>query len=370
MPLRSHRPGPRWAILVLLILAGALLAACSSPQTTFSPQSDAAQRVHTVYILVTVMASVVGVVVLGMLVYILYRFRSRPGREPSRTHGNIPLEIAWTVAPALVLVIIGVPTIFAIVNAAAAPDPDALEVRVVAHQWWWEVEYPGLGPDDANNPGEKLPLVTANEIHVPLGRQVAITAESVDVIHSLWIPQLAEKIDIIPGRVATATPFTPNQVGVYYAQCAEFCGSAHALMRFRVVVESLADFERWAQALQTPPAPSAGLAAQGQTLFLAKGCITCHTISGVPGAVGAVGPNLTRLGSRLTIAAGVMDNTDENLRAWIFDPRDIKPIRSTERDALSMPAFGKLAADDPRRMTEGEIAALAAYLRSMRVEER
>ncbi len=369
MPRRNRHFG-RILAVALAVGAAALLVACDAPQTTFSPKSDVAQRIHTLYVLVTIMASVVGAIVIGALLYALFKYRARPGHTATRTHGNTRLEIAWTIAPVLVLILIGVPTMFAIARGASDPQPGALEVRVTAHQWWWEIEYPGLGPNDPDNPGRRLPLVTANEIHLPVGVQASIAVESEDVVHSFWVPQLIGKADAIPGRVAKLPPFTPQETGAFYGQCAEFCGLAHAQMRFRVIVESLAEFNTWVQSLQTPADPPSGLAAQGQQLFIAKGCAFCHTVAGA--STGTKGPNLTRFGSRLTLGAGIVENSDENLRRWILDLRQFKPVEEEHSEnpgaATFMLSFGEMPADSPFHITENEAAAIADYLRSMRVE--
>ena len=348
-----HRRG--WLAIALVIIAIVALTGCDAPQTTFSPKTEAAQRIQTVYILVIILASMVMLVVMGALVYALIRFRSRPGREASQVRGNHRLETAWTIAPALVLVVIAVPTVLAIASAAEDPGPDALQVHVVAHQWWWEVQYPGLGPEDPENPDIRLPLVTANEIHLPLGREVSITLESADVVHSFWVPQLVGKVDAFPGHESRLPAFTPQEVGVFFGQCAEFCGLSHANMKFRVIVDSLGDFNRWVQALQTPPDPPTGLAAQGQQLFMGQGgCLVCHTVAGTA-AQGKIGPDLTRFGARLTLGAGILDNTPENLGDWISNLQAEKP------GALFMPIFEE-------QLSPQEIDALAAYLRSMQVE--
>ena len=235
----------RWPLLTTLLLLIALsgLTACSTQLTTFEPRSDAAERTHAIYILLVVLASLVGAGVLAAMVYIMIRFRARPGRQASQTHGNTTIEIIWTIAPAGILLLIGVPSVLALIQANREPADDALRIEVTGHQWWWEVEYPGLGPDGG-------PLVTANELHIPVGQEITIKLESADVIHSFWVPQLVGKSDAIPGRTAKLEPFTAKEVGVFFGQCAEFCGTAHALMRFRVIVEPLADFERWMAALQ------------------------------------------------------------------------------------------------------------------------
>ena len=202
-------------------------------------------------------------------------------------------------------------------------------------------------------------------MHLPIGRQVSVTLESADVIHSFWVPQLAGKVDALPGTTTRLEPFTPKETGVFYGQCAEFCGSAHALMRFRTIVEPLADFERWTAALQTPPADTTGLATHGQQLFFGTaGCVACHTIAGTV-AQSKLGPDLTRYGARLTMGAGVLDNNHENTANWIYDIRSIKPIAE---GPLFMPSFGELPSTDIRRLSRNDASAIAAYLLGMDIE--
>lgn len=336
------RPAILTAVLAALLLVA--LAACSSPQTTFDPRSDVADSIHTIYILVTVLASLVGFAVLVAMTWLLIKFRAKKGVPARQIHGNAKLEVAWTIAPIFVLVAVALPTMFWIAGTAGNREPDALEIIATGHQWWFEYEYTNL---------DSGPLITANELHIPIGRQVAITLESDDVIHSFWVPQLVGKTDMMPGRVNELHRFTPNEIGVFYGQCAEFCGSAHALMRFRVHVDSVADFDAWVTGQNRPPATEPGTAAaRGQALF--AGCAGCHTISGTT-AQGRIGPDLTLFGERLTLAAGVIDNTDSNLRQWIGDVRSIKPIPDEPR---FMPTFAGALSD-------GDISDIAAYLKSL-----
>ena len=353
----SHHRGP--LSLALLVVAFAVfLAACSAPQTTFEPRSDQADVIQTLYILIIVVSGAIGALVLGAMAYLLFRFRAKPGVPARQIHGNSALEVAWTLAPIAALVMVGVPTVFAIVGAAASPSEDALHITVTAHQWWWEVDYEGLGPDGGT-------LTTANEIHIPVGGEVAIRVESDDVIHSFWVPQLIGKVDAVPNHPNDLPVFTPNEVGVFYGQCAEFCGLAHALMRFRVIVDPLADFERWVDALQTPPAPpeQGTFLSSGQAIFVGS-CSRCHTIFGTP-AAGKVGPDLSLFGERLTMGAGIMDNTTENVEAWVADLRAIKPIPEGllggRADRETMPTFAGALSDD-------EIAAVAAYIKSLTID--
>ncbi|MDE2765409.1 MAG: cytochrome c oxidase subunit II, partial [Chloroflexota bacterium] len=206
---KQLRGRPGGLIAAGLLVAALLLAlsACSSPQTTFDPKSDAADKIQTLYILIIVVSGAIGAAVLVAMAYLMVKFRRRPGVKARQIHGNNTLEVLWTIGPILILVMIGVPTILAIVGAARAPADDALHVEVVAHQWWWEVNYPGLGPDGDD-------LITANELRLPIGREVAISLKSDDVIHSFWVPQLIGKIDSIPGRTNPLEHFTASEVGV------------------------------------------------------------------------------------------------------------------------------------------------------------
>lgn len=343
---------------VLAIAALAVLAACDAPQTTFEPRSDAAQRVHTIYIFVIVAASIVGFLVLAAMAYILVKYRAKPGRRAQQIHGNTALEIAWTVVPILILVAIAIPTIVWIVGTTEDPDPDVLEVTATGHQWWFEFRYPGLGPDGAD-------LVTANELRIPIGRQVAVTLHAEDVLHSFWVPGLVGKTDMVPGRVNTLGKFTPTEIGTFYGQCAEFCGSAHALMRFRVHVDSLADFDRWVANMNAPalePLEGSVEAAGKQVFELAGGCAACHAIQGV--ADGGVGPDLTLFGDRSTVGAGILDSSTPNVKAWVSDLRSIKPV--PDDVANVMPTFytGNPTVD---LLTEAQVDQVVAYLESLRL---
>ena len=336
------------AVALMALAVG--LAACTSPQTTFDPRSDAADRIFDLYIMVIWAAGIVGFLVLGGMAYILIKFRARPGRKAQQIHGNNALEIAWTIIPILILVVIAIPTMIWIGTSSTRPvADDAIRVTATAYQWWFEFEYEGLGPDGGT-------LVTANELHVPVGRQVAIELRSEDVIHSFWVPALIGKTDMVPNRENRLEPFIPNEIGVYWGQCAEFCGVAHANMRFRVHVDSLADFESWVAAMNEPqaaPAPETGEARGKQVFELVGGCFACHTIAGTS-ANGRVGPDLSLFGERITVGAGILDATDENVRAWVSDPGSLKP------GVVIMPSFTDT-------LSEAQIADVVAYLKSLRV---
>jgi cytochrome c oxidase subunit 2 len=271
---------------------------------------------------------------------VVVRYRERPtSKEPKHVHGSTLLELAWTLAPAVVLVFIAVPTIQTIFETDGTPAEGALEIEVIGHQWWWEFRYPEFG------------ITTANELHVPQGRPVALSMTSADVIHSFWVPKLGGKRDLMPRRT-TRLAFTPDSLGDFYGQCAEFCGASHANMRFHVVVDGAAEFDSWVQQQQAPPVPAdslTDLARQGAELFAnpAKTCMACHTVQGI--TPGVLGPNLTHVGSRAMIASGILPNTEEGLARWLRDPVGEKP--------------GSLMPKPP--LTEDEITALVAYLRSL-----
>lgn len=323
------------------------VAACGGaefPQSSLHPVSDAATSIDDLYRGIFWWAVFVFVVVETLLVVAIFRFRDRPGREePKHVHGNTLVEIAWTLAPAVILVFIAVPTIQTIFEVDGAAPDDALQVEVTGRQWWWEIRYPELG------------IVTANELHVPRGRPVQLTLTSADVIHSFWVPRLHGKRDLNPGRT-TRLAFTADSAGYYYGQCAEYCGESHANMRLRLVVDTPGDWDAWVSQHQTPPAVDAdttdSLVQAGLAAFMrvrdpaSNSCFACHAIQGV--AAGVLGPNLTYVGSRTTVGAGLLPNDSAGLAAWLRDPPGVKP-------GNKMPDVN---------LTDDEIAALVAYLRS------
>jgi len=297
-----------------LAVAVLALAACGvTPQTTLEPTTEAARTARDLLMFVFWAMVVTFVLVEGALLYVLIRFRRRSGDGiPAQTHGNTPLEIGWTIAPAILVVVIVVLTVPAIFSNARAAGPDALKVRAIGHQWWFEFQYPDLG------------VTTANELHLPVNREVEIQLESNDVLHSFWVPSLRGKLDMVPGRENKFT-IKPEVTGTFPGQCAEFCGTAHALMKFHVVVETQAEFNAWLQNERTDRvAPASELASEGEANLTLGGCVACHTIRGTDSA-GILGPDLTHMGSRKYIAAGILENTPENMRAWLSDPQGVKP---------------------------------------------
>ncbi len=304
--------------------------------STVMARSDFARAINEVYGIITWVTIGIFVVVAAALLYVIVRYRERDAeRLPRQIRGHSLLEIGWTIAPALVLLIIAIPTIQIIFRTQSAARPaGALEVDVRGHQWWWEFRYPALK------------IATANELHLPAGQTVYLTLEGPDVIHSFWVPRLGGKRDVIPGRINTLT-FTPEAPGEYLGQCAEFCGISHANMRMRVIVHPRATWATWVAGQQAVPATAAAV-ADGAALFARSACVGCHTIRGV--SAGVIGPDLTHFGSRGTVAAGILPSTLDNVAAWVKDPPALKP-------GVKMPALG---------LTDEQARAVAAYLLSLK----
>lgn len=294
---------------LLLLIAGC--GVIEAPEwSTLQPVSDFGEQIFDVYGDLLWWTGGIFVVVELLLVYALVRFRKREGDSgaPDQVHGFTALEIGWTLIPAAILFFIAIPTVrtnFVIQGPPPASDP--LEILVIGHQWWWEFQYPGLG------------IVTANELHVPVGRTTDLTLTSADVIHSFWVPRLGGKRDLNPGS-ENRLWFTPTAAGVYHGQCAELCGTSHANMRMRVFVDDSATFAEWATSMQQPATPDSA----GAMAFLISGCAACHAIAGTP-AQGKVGPDLTNVGRRTTLAGALIPNTPEKMAAWLRAPDSVKP---------------------------------------------
>ena len=310
----------------------------------FAPVSTPACAIRDLSWFVLGICAVIFVVVSGVLTYGLVRFRRRPGdvgREPPQVYGSNQIELAWTVVPVLIVIVLFLATaryIFGI--EGREPTPGALNVTVVGHQWWWEIRYPDLG------------IITANELHVPVSdpadpSPTFLVLQSADVIHSFWVPQLAGKMDVIPNKTNRVW-IDPHTPGLYVGQCAEFCGLQHAGMLLRVVVHPKDEFAQWVVAQQAPATDDPGVRG-GRELFQSVACINCHTVRGTP-ANGIYGPDLTHLMSRATLVAGVAKNTPENLRAWIDNPDALKP-------GALMPAM---------KLSHAELDQVVAYLLTLR----
>lgn len=328
--------------MVLLFTAvAAVVAGCGGPypQSTLAPRSDFGAAVDTLFTSIFWWAVVVFAIVEGLLLFVIIRYRRREGAGgPRPLHGHTALEIGWTLAPAVILVFIAVPTMRTIFATAGHAPAGALRVEVVGHQWWWEYRYPDLG------------IVTANELHLPLGTPVQLELTSADVIHSFWAPRLGGKRDLTPGRT-TRIAFTADSAGEFSGQCAEFCGASHANMRLRVFVQPDSAFRVWVARQQGEPAaaPRGSLAERGRQQFARTACIACHTIEGLPQARGTAGPNLTHVGSRTTIAGALFPNTTDYLRRWIVDAPSLKP-------GSLMPKL---------TLTDDDLTVIVAYLQSL-----
>jgi cytochrome c oxidase subunit 2 len=332
---------------LLLVLVALLVVGCASnaPQDTLDPAGPNANKELGLFQLVFWVAVGVFILVQGLVIVALVRFRRRDGddeKEPVQVHGNTRLELGWTVAPALILAVLAIPSVATIFTLARTPD-DALNVTLVAKQFWWEYRYTDYKPD----------LFAANELHIPTGRDIRITEDgtlgTADVIHSWWVPKLSGKTDFVPGRVNKLT-LKADEPGTYLGQCAEFCGLSHANMRLRVIAESPEDFDRWVaeQRQPGPPEPAEdSVEGQGRAVFEAKGCAGCHTVTGF--SRGKVGPDLTHLYSRQTFAGASLDLNADNLRRWLHNPPAVKP-------GARMPNL---------ELTPQEITQLIAYLQTL-----
>jgi cytochrome c oxidase subunit 2 len=405
---RLRRLAPYFLTAALAIIAGA----CSGPHpnTTFTPHSELGRDIDALWDRLLLLGTIVFVLVEGALIFVIIRYRHRDSTDkPPQTHGSTKLEILWTLIPAVILVFIAIPTVRTIFKTQAPAPAGSLQIEVIGHQWWWEFRYPEYG------------IVTANEVYVPTGRTVNFTLHSADVIHSFWAPQLGGKRDVVTNRTNFLwyTPDSSMETSVWNGFCAEYCGASHANMRFRVFTVKPDDFARWAawektqaafgavpaaataNASSTPqtmavaaapyifpkdkipaytiprtPPPeglefTAGLtgnAGRGKQIFTNGACIGCHTIGGNPSAMGVLGPNLTHIGSRTTIAAGRYPNAAAFLALWIKNARVMKP------EAL-MPTLGLDQYDPVLKtkvtvatggLTDQQIADVVAYLTALK----
>lgn len=353
IPSRTAGGSPKSAILrqVACCVASALIfapwAVGDTPQpqipSIFKPESTPAESIFQLSLFVLAICAVIFIVVFFLIAYAGMKFRLRrqdDGSEPAQVYGSNRVELAWTVIPVLIVVVLFLATarvIHAVQDAQKVPG--TVLVTAVGHQFWWEFRYPELG------------VATANELHVPVSdpsrrTPTFLTLLSADTDHSFWVPRLAGKTDLIPNRVNRMW-IEPHQTGVYVGQCAQYCGTQHAKMLLRVYVDSPEQFENWIHS-QAQEARHVDAVREGRHIFESTACINCHTISGTV-ASGRFGPDLTHLMSRETIAAGAAMNTHENLRAWIQNPDSIKP-------GSLMPAM---------KLDEKDLEALTAYLETL-----
>lgn len=346
--MRPPRLATRTLLTGVMLALAAAMAGCAPryPMDTLSNGSDYARKIHALYVFVNWIDLGILAIVIATMFMAIFWFSTRGGEpgESSTVTSDLRLEVAWTAIPALILVAITVPTVRTI--WLTQPDkwpPGTLTIKVVAHQWWWEFQYPQYG------------INTADEVHLEAGREVHFELRSGDVIHSFWIPAMGGKRDVVPGQVNEIT-MVPHETGEFYGQCVEFCGDSHANMRLRAFVDTKQGFAKWVKQQQAPPvSPSAGAAAAGAQIFANAPCAICHTVRGISGfskqyTGGFKGPDLTHFGSRTTLAGGILTNTPQHLAMWIRNPDQVKP-------GATMPTLGIQGKD---------LNDLVAYLESLK----
>ena len=332
------------AVPIFCTAAAAWATQPLSPTNIFAPASTPADTISGLSYMVLTVTGVIFLTVFSLILWAVVKFRERassgPG-EPAQVYGSTQVELAWTVIPVLIVVVLLLATVRAIASIQnAIPPAGAVEVSVIGHQYWWEYRYPGSN------------VVTANELHVPVSNPAHPTPTflrllSADTDHSFWVPRLAGKTDLIPNH-PNSTWIDPHETGLYLGQCSQYCGVQHAKMLLRVYVQTRDQFDRWLEQ-QSRPAVADDAVIQGRRAFESTACVNCHTVRGTA-ATGKFGPDLTHLMSRDTIGAGAALNTPANLRRWIQDPGAFKP-------GCLMPAMG---------LSDSQLDAVTAYMETLR----
>lgn len=305
----------------------------------FNPSSPEMEAMAGLTYYIIAISVVILAIIVVAVTYIIIRYRkgSQDSSEPYQNFGDIRLEIVWTLIPIAIVAVLfqlTCSTMKAVDPPIAGHEPD---VVVIGHQWWWEFYYPKTG------------VLTANEMHIPVGERLLLRIESIDVIHDFWVPELGRKIDAVPGHTNHIW-ISAGEPGIYLGACAEFCGTQHANMRIRVIAETEEEFNEWQkQELVVPKTPRSGIAAKGAELFQTKACMNCHSIAGTPAAA-RIGPDLTHLNKRQTIGAGVLTNSPENLTKWLVNPQKYK-------QGSLMPNM---------KLTDTEVNAIVAYLEALK----
>jgi cytochrome c oxidase subunit 2 len=419
----------RWISTAIVLVLAMVAGACNTeyPNSTFNHTTEFNTAIDAVWDRLLFWGTIVFVGVEVALLYVILRFRRSGGasRETKPIHGSTKLEILWTAIPAVILVAIAIPTVRTIFATQAKAAPDALQIEVVGHQWWWEFRYPEYG------------ITTANELYLPKGRTVNFALTTVDVLHSFWIPQLGGKRDLITNKTNYLW-FTPNAdiaTDAFNGFCAEYCGSSHANMKFRTYTVEPEEFERWAAhqarpavfpaAPAVPAVPSGagvvlqeastaapsdstaapatpalapywfpkeklpahvipttklpdgltfdeallaqGDAERGRELYSRSSCIGCHAIAGNPMSMSKVGPNLTHVATRHTLASGLYPNDAKHLALWIKNAPRMKPgslmptIGAGERDPVRKTVMSAAMGG----LTDAQIADIVAYLQAL-----
>ena len=365
------------SITLLSITSLLFLVGCNpeDPQSTFGDKGPIAKQQKDLFILIFWVAAFVFIAVEGALIFLLFKYRYKDDKLPYQSHGNTKLEVIWTIIPAIILAVITIPTIQVIwAQQNGVPDDmgEPLRVEAIGHQWWFEFRYPDLE------------IVTANELHIPIDRPISIKLGSDDVIHSFWIPKLAGKLDMIPLN-DNYMWLIADEPGMYYGQCAEFCGVAHALMRFRAIAETEEDFDKWVDGMRTEPNPPiTDSEKNGMQVFMGK-CSMCHTkdsyssgsyareiktqksrweiwLNDTENAPQVSAPNLTHFGLRNTIGAGIKEFSKENpdnLVNWIKDPSSIKIGNRMDKHA-------SIYTTEENKLSATEIQDVSNYLLSLK----
>src|ERR1700758_5064244 len=355
--LATHGSGRGWLLLSFIVVAfvGFLSSApvaraqdstIRAVQNIFDPLSAPAETLYSVSLLVMAVCAAIFLIVGGLLTYAIIRYRRRgpedDQEEPPQVYGSAAIELAWTVPPILIVVMLVLVTARTIGEIEHHQMPAAAEeIRIIGHRFWWEVRYPKHG------------VVTANEIHVPLSDRknrmpTEMILESADVIHGFWVPQLNGKTMLVP-KYRNTMWIEPYQPGIYLGNCTVLCGAQHANMLIRVIVDSPHRFQQWLNEQKTTPGNDAAV-AEGRQQFLGNSCGTCHTIDGLRGANGVFAPNLTHFASRATLGSGVAPNDEQNLRSWLKDPQVLKA-------GCLMPNM---------QLTDNQVDAILAYLRTLK----
>ena len=394
----------------------------SGPQSTMVTAGPVAKEQWDLFMITVYVTMFIFLVVGAVLAYAQIKFRAKSESDehaepPPQGHGNPFIEVGLIAASVGLLVIIAIPTLRDIWFTYDVPEAEkgnAMEVVATAYQWWFKFEYPSETIKLPNNAGE-IPLVTGNELVVPANTPIRVLLRTVDVIHSFWIPKLAGKVDMMPNR-PNFLWFKADKPGYYYGQCAEYCGDSHAVMRFRVIALSAADYVKWldnqkqpartvtadaVSKIETPhvqfaslkldevnalagsaefdldpfaswkrmqdpePTEKAAAVAAGRKLFQQKTCVSCHTIRGHEG-IGIAGPDLTRVGARSTVAAGVLENTSEHLHQWIKDPSHFKPGNKMWFGGYNTLQGEEWQPNPALTLNDPEIDSLVAYLHSLK----
>lgn len=305
----------------------------------FPSYSGEAYNINHLFLQFLILAGIIVAIVAGMVIFaaIFYNSKKHPG-EPRQVFGNKKIEILWTVVPLILVSLFFVLTLRSMreINLpfTKGQKPD---IVIIAHQWWWDMRYP------------KEKVITANELHIPVGKRLLMLVESADVIHDWWVQDLGRKIDAIPGRL-NYTWIEADSARTYEGACSEYCGMQHAWMRIKVIAESQADFDKWvAHQQEIPPVPSDSVGREGARFFQEKTCANCHAIAGTP-AQAHIGPDLSHIATRETILSGMLPNTRENLSKWLKDPQKVK-------EGAHMPDF---------MLSKQEINALVTYLEELK----